>query len=836
MPKQVFTTAWRVVLVLNGKMSFTLNVGLLFTPLFGDYTIVGRFIGFTIRIIEILIGTVIVIIAIILAALSPLAWLVLPLAVAYKLGLWVVALIAGLFAAWALKTRNEPEKEIDQVTHEDIRPAVRPTTVPYLKGSQQHPIEALKILAKTREIKYLLRRSEINLDTFIGKCSEIPKIERENLERTALDYAKEHETRYIEPEHLFLSLLKNTPKINSALSVFNTTLRSLEESARWVVELREKSAKRFLWQEGYEMPPAGGIGKGMTGRVTPKLDAVSQDLTKMVRKGLIRKIVGRQEEVEEISKVLTGDVRDLLIIGEPGSGKTSLIGGVAHKIMTGTKYKSLRNKRIVSLETGTLISGADTPGKIAERITKVMEEVAASGDIILFIDEMHALMTNLDDTNAEAATFYNVLEPHLIKKGVTVIGATTNASYRKYIEPNGAFSRLFQTLKIPEMGQEDTIEVLKGRVGELEKKYKVIITYPALQAIVRLSKKLIHERVFPDKAIDILIKTAISASGTDGEVTVRSVTKEVSKMTNVPLSAISQDEAKKLLNIEQEMGKMVVGQANALKEVGAAVRRARAGVRNEEKPIASFLFVGTTGVGKTQTAKALAKVYFGDKKAMIRVDMSEYQQADSISRLLGAPDGSTKGILTEKVRTTPFSLILLDEIEKAHQNILLTFLQVLDEGRLTDSSGTTVDFTNTIIIATSNVGTRVIQKMGSNTPSEREVAALQEVRKEFAPEFLNRFNGIVVFNPLTHDDMLKITKLLLDDVKENMKGKGIALKFTSDLVEKITEKGYDPAWGARPLARLIEKTVESSVSNKIISEEIQQGDEITIGEEVLGTV
>jgi ATP-dependent Clp protease ATP-binding subunit ClpA len=338
----------------------------------------------------------------------------------------------------------------------------------------------------------------------------------------------------------------------------------------------------------------------------------------------------------------------------------------------------------------------------------------------------------------------------------------------------------------------------------------------------------------PDKAILILDRAAAEVEATTKVVTTKVVEKVIAEMTHIPVETVTEDEAKRLLKIEDEMKEMVVGQDYAIKQVGSALKRARAGIRNENKPIASFLFVGTTGVGKTQTAKALANCYFGDAKNMIRLDMSEYQQLDSIDRLIGSPDGTTKGVLTENVRSRPFALLLLDEIEKAHPNILLTFLQVLDEGRLTDSSGLVIDFTNTIIIATSNAGTRVIQQAFAEhkTEDETKELAMIEVRSKFAPEFLNRFNGIIVFNPLSKDDVLKIARLLLKGVQKNADERGVKLTFTEDLISKITDKGYNPEWGARPMSRVIEDTVESYVAERLLSGELKQGDEKEIGVEV----
>jgi len=560
---------------------------------------------------------------------------------------------------------------------------------------------------------------------------------------------------------------------------------------------------------------------------------MSEDFTKQAKKGGYERFTVRENSIKKIGEMLSGSNENILVIGDPGSGKTSLVKGIAYKIIEGTEYKSLKNKRIVSIELSGMIGGTASSGQLAQKINDAIKEAQSSRDIILFVDEIHTLVSG-----GEGSLIYSILEPILSSGTIQFLAATTKQNYRKYIEPNGAFSRLFNLLELEPATKEETLSILKFDVEEIETKRGLFVTYPALEKIVDLSEKLIHERVLPDKAVQILDRVASAAAHGTKIVNTDAVEKEIAEMTHIPMEAVTQEEATKLLNIEELLKQMVIGQDFAIKQISSALKRARAGMRDEKKPIASFLFVGTTGVGKTQTAKALAKNYFGDAKNMIRLDMSEYQQLDSINRLLGTPDGSTKGILTEKVRTQPFALLLLDEIEKAHPNILLTFLQVLDDGRLTDSSGLTVDFTNTIIIATSNAGTKVIQEAftAGKNPDEMKETAMMQVREKFAPEFLNRFNGIIVFNPLTKDNAKNIAKLLFKEVAIAAEHKGIKLSFTDDLISKVVEKGYSPEWGARPMSRVIEDTVESYLAEKILSQQIKQGDEIELGSEILVSI
>lgn len=833
-PKLIFTTGKRLLILVDSSLSFTLNLRLIFTPLFGDYTIIGRFIGLVVRLIEIVFGLIFTLILGIAILLLPVVWIILP-AILYKFtGLLIILEFTGFYLFWVWSNRDTPDVKIPNLKDNDFITTFRPKAKFLVAHLKSDPQKGIKFMLSEKEILYILVKTELMRDDFITKILETPSFDHDNLEKNAFDIAKEQKTRYVEIEHIYLAFLTSIPKIDIVLATFGTDLASVKKAVDWVVSDRESLAKIYIWQEDCDMLITGGIGKGMTGRVTPLLDSISEDFTRMAKTGRLKKIVDREKEIKQIADILTGSKKNVLITGDAGSGKSSIVRGIAYKIIAGTEYKGLTNKRIVSLDIGSLIAGSGSAGDIANRLTKVIEEIRGSGGIILFIDEIHNLVAGAGDKNAETSTIFSILEPWLISDSIQFIGATSIPNYRKYIEPNGAFARLFNLVEIKEASKEDTLEILKFNATKYEKKYGVLISYPSMQTIVQLSQKLIHERVLPDKAIDILNRTVTRVANSTKYVTTREVEKEISDMTHIPVETVSSDEAEKLLNIENEMKKSVIGQDHAIKQISSALKRARVGIRDESKPIASFLFVGTTGVGKTQTAKSLAKSYFGDSKAMIRIDMSEYQQLDSISRLIGAPDGSSKGVLTEQVRTKPFALILLDEIEKAHPNILLMFLQVLDDGRLTDSSGTTVDFTNSIIIATSNVGTRSIQDVFEKSGSfdEMSTAALKDVREKFAPEFLNRFTGIIVFNPLSMSDVEQITGLMLTEIQNIVRDKGIKVTFTDDLVKELMKRGYSPEWGARPLARIIEDSVESYLATKMLKNEVRQGDEILIGQEV----
>ncbi len=833
-PLRIFNIFRRITILLNNELSFSLNIKLLFTPLFGDYTKAGRLIGFFVRIEEVLFGTFFVGLLFIFSFFTPFIWWALPIYIALQIKLWIVPLIIVAFLIHEYNTSTIPSKRSIQVSGTEVLKAFRPEAKLHYTAMSEDASEVLKKFLNSPRITYLLQKVELNKQEFKMKLNEAPKVDYASVASSAHKMSLKYKTRYVEVEHLFYGYLENIPKIDILLFTFGITLKDIESAVDWVLYEQEEASRMYFWQTDYVLPKMGGIGKGMTGRVTPYLDSVSQDFTKLANSKKQEHFIIHKAEIAKVAEILSSSKVNVLIIGEPGSGKTTIIKNMAAQILQGTEYKSLKFKRIVGLETGPLLAGVKTAGDLATKFKKIMDEVESSGDIILFLDEIHNIVASAGDGNIDTSSAYSILEPYLSSNRIQFVGATNIENYRKYIEPNGSFSRLFHIVEIQQASKEDTLEVLKYVGKKLERSNGIVITLPALTRIIDLSAKLIQDRVFPDKGVDILSRTVVSLSKGTKYLTSEDVAKEISNVTHVPVAALSEDESSKLLNIEDEMKKRVIGQEQAIVQIGSALKRARAGIRNESKPMASFLFVGTTGVGKTETAKTLARTYFGQEKAMIRIDMSEYQQLESMNRLIGTPDNKSKGILTEAVRTSPFSLILLDEIEKAHPNILLVFLQVLDDGRLTDASGRVIDFTNTIIIATSNVGTKAIQEVAQRNGefTEMQTVAMKEVRDKFAPEFLNRFNGIIVFRPLSLDSVQKIANLMLENVKKMAEAKSIKVFFKPELIQELIRRGYSTEWGARQLARVIENTVESYLAVKMISKELKMGDTAYLGTEI----
>jgi len=817
---------------LNNITSFTLNLKLFFVPLFGDYTILGRFLGIFYRTFRIIIGVILLSILLIVNFTLPILWYIVPFYLLFiNLNYFIVYFIL-IFSFSFFLNINKPFKKVSQSKNNMIFSF----TYEAKKFVSKQNIDVYKIvgkMVKNKKIIILLKKVEVYNTNFINQLRNNQIINTNDIIKKSYEIASTQGSKYVEIEHVFLSILKNLNQINNIFLNYNTNFEMFEKTIKWLLNKRQENRELFFWQDDFNLPPAGGIGRGMTGRVTPILDLISEDYTKMVTKGYIRKSIERIKEVENIAEILSSNQANVLIIGEAGSGKTTIVKGIAFEIIKGTSYPSLNNKRIVSLNIGKLLTGTKTTGEVATKITLAFEEIKASKDIILFVDEIHELVKG---DNELLSSVYSILEPYIGTSNVQFIGSTTVKDYRKYIEQIPSFARLFNIVEISEASVEQTIRILEDRSLEFEKKFNVFITYPAIENSVTLSTKLIHQRVLPDKAI-LVLGTACSKNQ-NCVIDTNLIKKELAEYTKIPIANLTQDETEKILNLEKNLKSQVIGQDLALTKISEALKRARAGIRNENKPIASFLFVGTTGVGKTQTAKALALNYFGDIKNMIRLDMSEYQQIDSINRLLGSSDGINPGYITDQVRSKPFALILLDEIEKAHQNIILTFLQVLDDGRLTDNTGVTADFTNTIIIATSNVGTSQIQQVsreGGNY-EEMQEKALIEVRNKYAPEFLNRFTDIIVFHPLSTDNLRDITKIELKKIEQMALNKGIKVSFKKELIDEIIRKGYNPEYGARPLNREIENSVEIYLAQKILEGKIHPGDILDLGMEVYSDI
>ncbi|SEO77232.1 ATP-dependent Clp protease ATP-binding subunit ClpC [Amphibacillus marinus] len=708
----------------------------------------------------------------------------------------------------------------------------------------------------------------------------------------SMDEARKLGHTYVGTEHILLGLIREGEGV--AARVLNNLDVSLNRARQQVLQLlgSNETVRKGQGRQTQNSPAS-----------TPTLDSLARDLTVIAKEGNIDPVIGRGKEIERVIQVLSRRTKNNpVLIGEPGVGKTAVAEGLAQQIVDNEVPETLRDKRVMTLDMGTVVAGTKYRGEFEDRLKKVMEEIRHAGNVILFIDELHTLIGAGGAEGAIDAS--NILKPSLARGELQCIGATTLDEYRKYIEKDAALERRFQPIQVDEPTVEQSIQILKGLRDRYEAHHRVTITDEAIDAAVQLSNRYITDRFLPDKAIDLIDEAASkvrlrsytappnlkelennlteikkekdaavqsqefekAASLRDkeqklrkkldttkekwkeqqgqenSEVVVDDIASVVSTWTGVPVSSLTKDESTRLLNLENILHNRVIGQEEAVDAVSKAIRRARAGLKDPKRPIGSFIFLGPTGVGKTELARALAEAMFGDEDAMIRVDMSEYMEKHTTSRLVGSPPGyvghEEGGQLTEKVRRKPYSVVLLDEIEKAHPEVFNILLQVLEDGRLTDSKGRLVDFRNTVLIMTSNVGASELKQnkyVGFALEDEKadyrdmKVKVTEELKKAFRPEFLNRIDETIVFHSLEKKHMKDIVSLMLDQLQKRLSAQGLDFTLSEKAVEKIADEGFDPEYGARPLRRSIQKNIEDLLSEALLREDIQKGNLVRIG-------
>lgn len=705
-------------------------------------------------------------------------------------------------------------------------------------------------------------------------------------------------TGYVGTEHILIALIRENDNIAVRIMVsLDLNLQRLYDDIMNMLgegEDQNGSARGMNSQ-----------GEKQEKSATETLDKFSRDMTALAKKNKFDPIVGRDKEIERIVQILSRRTKNNpCLVGDPGVGKTAIVEGLAQKIAEGNVPDTLKNKRIVGLDLSAMVAGSKYRGEFEERMKKAMDEVKADGNIILFVDE---ILTIIGAGAAEGAIdASNILKPALSRGEIQLIGATTLEEYRKHIEKDAAFERRFQPVKVEEPDEQAAVAMLKALRDKYEMHHKVTISDDAIEAAVKLSARYVSDRFLPDKAIDLIdeaasrlrlktysapdnvaemeeklaemekekeaaIKTeefekaaeikraqdALRAQWKEAKkewennhenqaqvVTREEVAEVVSVWTGVPLQSLQEEESQRLLHLEDTLHQRVIGQSEAVKALAKAIRRGRVGLKDPNRPIGSFLFLGPTGVGKTELSKALAEALFGDEDAMIRIDMSEYMEKHSVSRMVGSPPGyvgyEEGGQLSEKVRRNPYSVVLFDEIEKASPDVFNVLLQVLDDGHITDGQGRKVDFKNTVIIMTSNAGARSIvepKRVGFTSMETEEQSyqnmkknVMEEVRHIFKPEFLNRIDDMIVFHSLTQEDILEIVKLMTKTVskriKENM---DITVTFTDKALEKIAEEGYDKAFGARPLRRAIQSRIEDAFAEEYLMGNFKAGDKVSVG-------
>ncbi len=588
---------------------------------------------------------------------------------------------------------------------------------------------------------------------------------------------------------------------------------------------------------------------GVNSSLPEALVDLGVDMTEQARQGKIDTIIGRDAEIERAVEILCRKTKNNpILIGEAGVGKSAIAEGLALRIAKGDVPDDLKGKTVFNLQIGSLMAGTKYRGTMEEKLKNAIDAIVSSKNIIVFIDEIHTLVQAGGDKGEVSPA--DMLKPYLARGEMQTIGATTTDEYRKFIEKDKALERRFQPIMVEPPSVQDTIKILQGIKEGFEKYHKVTISDEAIKCAVSLSDRYITDRNLPDKAIDLIDEASSRAKvrSRDGNavITDEDISSIVSKWTGIPVSKIGETEAEKLKNLENILHKRVIGQDEAVTEVSKALRRARIGLQDKNRPIGSFLFVGKTGVGKTELCKALAEAMFDSENAMIRLDMSEYMESHSVAKLIGAPPGyighDDGGQLTEQVRKRPFSVILFDEVEKAHPDVMNILLQLLDDGRLTDSKGRVVNFKNTIIILTSNLGVSELgrkRELGFNASENTEVdeyertkeILLDAVKRHFRPEFINRLDSIIVFHSLNKSQLASIAKIMIQNVNKRLQDRGITLKFTESALKHIVDNGTDLEYGARPLKRLIQREIEDNLADKLLNGEIHNGDTITVREE-----
>ncbi len=710
--------------------------------------------------------------------------------------------------------------------------------------------------------------------------------------RTAGEQAVYFFSKDVGTEHILLALMRDVDC--NAAKLLHTKQVDFQAMYTRILDIIGVSDEQLSEYLQMVMQSAGGAGTSPT----PTLDQFSRDMTYAVREGKIDPIIGRRAETERICQILCRRTKNNpCLMGEPGVGKTAIVEGLAEKIVSGDVPEPLQNKRIVALDMAAMVAGSKYRGEFEERIKRVLSEAAGSPDVLLFIDELHTIIGAGGSEGALDAA--NIMKPMLSRGEIQVIGATTVDEYRKHVEKDAALARRFQPILVEEPSQEDSVEILKGLRAVYEKHHGVKLPDETLEAAVSLSARYISDRFLPDKAIDLMdeacskrqlgyyqaspklsamekelaeLKNSLEEALTSGDmekahelhersaqlqeklegrktsersraaksvtVTPEDIAQTVSGWTKIPVQKLTEDESRRLLRLEKTLHGRIIGQEEAVSAVARAIRRGRAGLKDPKRPIGSFLFLGPTGVGKTELSKALAETVFGSESSMIRVDMSEYMEKFDVSKLVGSPPGyvgyDEGGQLSEQVRRHPYSVVLFDEIEKAHPDIFNILLQVLDEGHITDSQGRRVDFKNTILIMTSNAGAQAIlnpKRLGFGAGDDAKAnynamkdSVMGEIRRLFKPEFLNRIDDTIVFHSLSKDEIKKIVTLLLKDLKKRAKEQmGISLKVRPSVRDHIAEKGFDEKYGARPLKRAIQNDIEDELAENILSGNIKAG-------------
>lgn len=816
-----FIQTWRnIISYLEEDLAVGLMLKLFFAPVFHDATIVGRMLSISFRAYRILLG----LFAFIFTTLGILAvaivWFSLPvtaLVIGNELGLALKAILFSGIILFIHHLISHPHKKIWQINKvEDIWKC---------SFVNKNKVDLLTIL-KSESVKKFLTYLEKTPQDFIS----FPKTYAETeVWQKALEIGKKIKAPYLLEEHFFVAIILSILDIENELMKIGLTKEDFVDTLDYLQKKADTWRLVFFWDDDFAVHHLKGVNRGWLGTPTPSLDLVAEDLTKKAAREMVPDFIGRQDIVSEVINTLSlAENRNVILVGEPGSGKGALISYLAKKIVSGDAPHALATKRLIMLDFTKLLSGIKEQGELAARITDIFDEANYCGNIIFFVDEIQNF--GLGDAGSSYNLFSLIL-PFIESSKIQFITTTEPANYAKVVERNGSFVRLFNKIELPSADVADTINILKNRAIASERKQKIKTSFIAIKNMALFSERYIHDRVLPDSALALYKQCQVVAEG--NWITKSVVEKRLQTEIKMPIGEGNPETKKRILNLEETIHQRLIDQTEAVTAVAVTMRRASTELRDQKRPIGSFLFVGPTGVGKTELAKILSEEYFFDKGNFLRLDMSEFQTTDAILKLLG--DENNEGRLTDVVRIKPYTLILLDEFEKADSKILNLFLQVLDDGRLTDGKGRTVDFTNTIIIATSNAASLIIAEnlQAGKTVTQIEALVKDELIKIFRPELLNRFDETVIFKPLSQTDLRQIVILKLKNLQSLLKEQGYIVEFSDELIAKLAEKGFDPVMGARPLRRLIQDTLEARLSVMILENKLPKGEKFLISEQLL---
>lgn len=812
-----FTKLWKnLMLFLEEDLAVTLMYRLLFVPLFHDSSFVGRILSFLFRLSRIVMGLFAFSLSTIILIILALYWFGLPIFAYLNMPQF---LSQGLFLAglglFLIHISTHPHKKVWQVSEVDLWSA----------STLKKENLSFPKLAANFEVLDLLSNVELQLNNLpnmeIKEPSEVAK--------RALELAKTSQGEYITPRHFFVAAVEQIPNIDNLLLSFDLRISDFEQTLNYLEKKKNTWRKVYIWDDDFVIHHLKGVNRGWIGSPTPSLDLVGEDLTRLSAKENVAKFIRNSSVISDVINILSQNSgRNVILVGAAGSGKSTLVKYLAKMIVLGDAPLTLATKRLVTLDLTKLLSGIKNEGDLAERIKNVFEEVSSSSNIIVVIEEIHEL--GIGEAGS-SLNLYSLLQPYLESDTFQFIGTTEPENYTRILEKNSSFARIFRKIEMPPATPTETIEILEDRGINAQMQEKVKVSFIAIKVAVELSQKFVKDRVLPDSAISVL-KESLTES-VNGWVTKDVIKKVITSRVKIPMVDVGNADKDKLLNLEGELHARFIGQEQAVKEVSDALRRSATGISDDGRPIGSFLFVGPTGVGKTELAKILAETYFKTDGSFVRFDMSEYQNPESIVRLIGG--SGEGGLLTEAIRQRPYALLLLDEFEKANEKILTLFLQVLDDGRLTDGAGRVIDFENTIIIATSNVASLIIAQ-GLQQGKGLDIIEKQvndELLKVFRPELVNRFDEVVIFKPLTQEDLQKIVINKLTILQNNLKNKGYLIEFSPELVAELAKRGFDPVLGARPLRRLMQDSLEAEFSRLILEGKLVKGSPFKAGAELL---